>query len=83
MRWTYLNILKPKKNLLLTSYIKSMDNVELRGRVECGRRHLRQCHPTTPVSPTRRLTPQQCSHRVQFFSSSYFISKMMKVTSFL
>ena len=46
--WTYLNILKPKKNLLLISYIKSMDNVELRGRVVCGRRHLKQCHSADP-----------------------------------
>jgi hypothetical protein len=34
-----------------------MDNVELRGRVECGRRHLWQCHSTDPGFAHKTVNP--------------------------
>ena len=34
-----------------------MDNVELRGRVECGRRHLRQCHSADPGFVHKAVNP--------------------------
>jgi hypothetical protein len=34
-----------------------MDNVELRGRVECGRRHLWQCHSTDPGFARKTVNP--------------------------
>jgi hypothetical protein len=48
---------KASKNLLLISYIKSMDSVEFRGRVECGRRHLWQCHSTDPGFALKTVNP--------------------------
>jgi hypothetical protein len=60
-----------------------MDNVELRGKVVCGRCHLWQCHSADPDFAHKTVNPAAVFAQEAIFQIISFYLKGGKITSVL